>query len=415
MTWLWTIQVPGLLALLVCSAFFSSAEVALFSLNPLALRRLAEKHPHAAAHIRDVLSPPTRLLSTILIGNTLVNVLLAVLGYAILMVWLSEHGEWIVIGVMTLLLLIFGEVVPKRIAFLWPEKVALLYAAPLMWIMRILTPLRVGLEMITTRFEHVFSPRGRTLSEEELKTVMDIGEQEGVLDEAERHMLRSVLRLEDLQARDVMTPRVDLVGYDLHDSEHELAAVARASKVRQLVLYRESIDRVEAMLDVRRYLLHPGHGLQQAMIPPLYVPESAPLDYLLNRFIREQRRAAIVVDEYGGTAGIITRGDILEEIIGDIDDEHSDHRMLFEPAGTNRWLMDGGVSLEEINQRLNLKLNAEGVDRLGGWLAAQLERLPRSGDRVTAQGIRAIVRQMRKHRVTLVLIEKIKTEPEDAP
>lgn len=400
------IQLPALVVLLACSAFFSSSEVALFSLSPLQLRRLDQTHPQAAQLLRAILHPPTRLLSTILIGNTFVNVGLSVLGYAIIVRLLPIAGEWTAVLIMTLVLLVFGEVVPKRIAFLWPERMALLYAWPLTLIMRGLTPLRIGLEHITHQFQHFFKPRGRTLSGDELETVVELSGEEGILRDTERDMLKSILRLEDLQARDVMTPRVDLVGYDLNDGEHELATIAKQAKVRQLPIYRGSFDQIEGLLDVRRFLLDPHHRLQSALSPPAYEPESAPLDQLLTRFLSDRRRTAIVVDEYGGTAGIITRGDIIEEITGDIDDEHGDHKQLFETAGTNRWMLDGQISLEQINQQLGTRLEAEGVDRLAGWIAAQLERMPRTGDQVIAQGCRAVVRQMRRHRITLVLLER---------
>lgn len=407
MTSLIVIQFVVLTLLLVVSAFFSSSEVALFSLNPLHIRRMGKSHPKAAEQVRHILNPPTRFLSTILIGNTLVNVMISVLGFAMAVQLFPTHGEWIAIAAMTLLLLVFGEVAPKRVAFLWPERMSMLYARPLTLIMHGLTPLRVGLEKITATFEVTFKPRGRTLSEEEFETVVDMSGEKGVLHEGERDMLKSIMRLEDLEARDVMTPRVDLIGYDLNDDQTDLETVAKRAKVRQLVLYRDHIDQVEGFLDVRRFLLDKAHRAQPAWAPPVYVPESCPLDRLLTRFLRERRRAAVVVDEYGGTAGVVTRGDILEEITGDIDDEHADHKLLFDPAGPNRWLLDGQISLEDINQKLDLDLEAEGVDRLAGWLAARLERLPRVGDAVTYQGYRAVVQLMRRHRVVLVLLERL--------
>ena len=407
MTMLLLLQLIAWVVLFVCSAFFSSSEVALFSLAPLQMRRLKTAHPQAARRLRYILEPPTRFLSTILIGNTLVNVLISVLGFVIAIQIFPQHGEWAAIGGMTLLLLLFGEVMPKRIAFLWPERLAVLYAAPLTVIMHALSPLRIALEYSTDSLQPLFKARGRTLSEDEFETLVDVSSERGVLHAGERDMLKSILRLEDLEARDVMTPRVDLIGYDLNSGESDLVEIARRAKVRHLVLFRDSLDRVEGLLDIRRFLLDASHRVQPAWSPPLYIPESARLDRLLEQFLHERRRAAVVVDEYGGTAGIITRGDMLEEITGDIDDELADHSHLFEPEGPETWILDGQISLEEINQKLDLHLEAEGVDRLAGWIAAQLERLPRAGDRVTHQGCRVVVRQMRWHRVTLVMLERI--------
>lgn len=412
MTWFIVIQFAALGLLLVCSAFFSSSEVAFFSLNPLQLRRMEQTTPRAAQRIRHILHSPTRFLSTILIGNTVINVVISILGFALAVQLFPRHGEWISIVAMTLVLLVFGEVAPKRLAFLWPERMAMLYTGPLIAIIHALAPLRILLESMTERFQSAFQPRGRTLSDEEFESVVELSGERGILHEGERDMLKSIMRLENLEARDVMTPRVDLIGYDLNDEQEDLESVAKRAKVRQLVLYRDSIDRVEGFLDVRRFLLDKAHRAQPAWQPPIYVPESCPLDRLLTRFLRERQRSAVVVDEYGGTAGLITRGDILEEITGDIDDEHAEHKLLFEPAGPNRWLLDGQISLEEIGQKLDLHLEAEGVDRLAGWLAARLERLPRAGDVVTHQGCRAVVQQMRRHRVVLVLLERM-PEPEE--
>lgn len=399
------IQLFALILLLMGSAFFSSSEVALFKLSPLDLRRLDQSHPHAAAKLRMILHPPTRFLSTILIGNTLVNVALSVLGYAVMVQLFPTYGEGLAILLMTLLLLVFGEVAPKRVAFIWPDRLAVLYALPLTMIMRVLTPFRLLLQVVTDRFRDAFHPGGRPLSDDEFETVVEMSGERGVLQEGERDMLKSILRLEDLQARDVMTPRVDLIGWDLNDGHADLPAFAQRARVRQLVLYRGTIDQVEGVLDVRDFLLLSAHRVQAARHEAIFVPESCPLDKLLARFLRERRRAAVVVDEYGGTAGLVTRGDILEEITGEIDDEHADHKRLFEPAGPDRWLLDGQISLEEIDARLGLSLEAEGVDRLAGWLSAQLERLPRPGDVVTASGCRAMVQQMRQHRVTVVLLQ----------
>ncbi len=401
--------IPGLALLLLLggSAFFSSAEVALFSLTPLHFRKLRRIDPPMAERLHTLLHPPTRFLSTILIGNTLINVLLATFGYAWLAARWPGHADWLIVGLLTVVLLLFGEVLPKRCAFLWPLQMARGYARPLTWIMTGLTPMRHGLELITQRFASAFQARGRVLSDEEFETVLDVSAEAGVLQPDEGIMLKSVLRLESLQARDVMTPRVDLIGYDLNDGPDILLTTARQAKVRQIVLYRGDIDNVEGVADVRAFLLDPNLRLQSARLPLHFVPESATLDHLLKHFITQQQRVAVVVDEYGGTAGLITRGDILEEITGDLDDEHNEHRLLFERVAPQRWLLDGQVSLEEVNARLDADLSAEGTDRLAGWVAAKLERLPRPGDAVTAQGFHAVVHQMRRHRITLVMLEQL--------
>lgn len=389
---------------LCSSAFFSSAEVAFFSLNPLQLCRLSQDHPRRAQRIESILRAPTRLLSTILIGNTLVNVAISTLIYALAVhVW-GARADAAAMAFSIFLLLIFGEIGPKRIAVTHAETMASLYAPILKICIYILAPLRFALEKITRKSSHLFQPRGRTLSEDEFTTVVDVSHEEGVLNQEKRAMVRGIIRLEDLRARDVMTPRVDITGIDLEDKQANLKAAIKNAKVRHILLYRKDIDHVLGFMDVRSYLLNPGSRPEEAWVHPIYIPESCPLNKLLARFLREQRRVAIVVDEYGGTAGIITRGDVTEEITGDIDDEQGVHQLLFERVGPRRWIVDGRINLEKIEEELEIAFEEEGVDRIAGWLTARLERMPKPGDRVQAGDFHFVIRQMRRHRVTLIEI-----------
>ncbi|MFH0880251.1 MAG: hemolysin family protein, partial [Lentisphaerota bacterium] len=341
------------------------------------------------------------------IGNTIVNVAASNIGYLIAERFFPSLGEAISIPVMTLLLLFFGEVGPKRLGFFYAESLAILFVPLISLVAFIATPLRIGLEKITQRFEPVFRPRGRTLSQEEFQTVLDISGEEGILNADELAMIKAITRLEDLKASNVMTPRVDLVGIDLSDSLSSSIEKAQRSKLNYLLLYRDQFDNVEGFLDVRKFLLDPQRQIDAAKFPPFYVPENAPLNQLLTRFQKEHRRIAVVVDEYGGTAGILTRGDILEEISGEIYNELSKPRPLFQSAGPHRWLVDANISLEELNRKLRLRLEAEGADRLAGWISAQAGHLPKQDDVISSQGCRVTVMQTIKLRVTLAMIEKV--------
>jgi putative hemolysin len=271
----------------------------------------------------------------------------------------------------------------------------------------VLTPLRILLERITKTFEVIFRPHGRTLSEEEFETVLDISGEEGILNADELAMVKSIIRLEDLKASDVMTPRVDLIGLDLEHDPATFVPLARSAKRSYLLLFKGHLDNVEGFLDTRRYLLDPNHRITAATLPPDFVPENVPLNQLLNRFQRSKRRIAVVVDEYGGTAGVVTRGDILEEITGEIYQELSRPRALFQSAGPNVWLVDANFSLNELNRKLGLNLDAEGADRLAGWITAHLGHVPEKDTVVEAQGIRVTVLQTLKLRVTLAQIQKL--------
>lgn len=394
--------------LMAFSALFSSSETVFFALNPLDLRRITQRKPAAGARIHEIVSKPTQLLSTVLIGNMIVNVSIAAIGFTIADFFFPGRGEQVSIPVVTVLLIIFGEVGPKRVGLRFPDRLAALYAPVLAVLIRLFTPLRILMERITRGLEPLFRPRGRTLSEEEFETVLDISEEQGIINEEELAMIKAIVNMEDLRASDVMTPRVDIVGLDVSDEDPaRFLRIARESKRNFLLLYRDQVDHVEGFLDTRKYLLDPHHAIDNAKVPAVYVPANSPLNRLLMQFQQGHQRIAVVVDEYGGTAGVITRGDIIEEITGDIYNELSKPRAVFQSAGPHRWLVDPNISLEELNRRLLLNLHARGSNRLSGWISAHLGHVPQQDDVVETQGCRVTVLQTIRQRVTLVQIDKL--------
>ncbi|NKB24752.1 MAG: DUF21 domain-containing protein [Kiritimatiellae bacterium] len=400
-----------LLCLLLLSAFFSSAEVAYFSLTSLKVRELTRTSPSKAQRVEWILSSPTRLLSTLLIGNTLVNVAISAVTYFLIRTLFIEHTEEIAIASSLFFLIIFGEIGPKRIAVVYPEVLATRYAPLLHFFIYVFGPFRLILEQITQASSHLFLPKGRTLSDDEFSTVVDISGETGILDSEEHHMVKGIIRLENLQARDVMTPRVDVTALDLDDSQKNSTAILAQTYVRHVLLYRKQLDNVIGLLDVRHYFLDPELRIEQAWLPPFYVPEACPLDRLLDQFLREQKRTAIVVDEYGGTAGVITRGDILEEITGDIDDEQAVHELFFEKIGPDQWIMDGQISLEKLRDELEIDVEDKGATRISGWIMAKMERLPRPGDILETPPFKISIRKMRKNRIDLIEMIKLNEKP----
>ncbi len=410
-----TIEILSLLALLAMSAFFSSAETSLFSLNTLQITRIRQRSAKAAARIEVLLSSPTRLLSTVLIGNTVVNICSAALGFSILQVLGVRHAEAIAIPAMTLILLLAGEVVPKRLAMQNASQLAPLYSAPLLICIRLLAPARFLLERFSRFFERSLKATAHSsLSEDEFLTVIEVGEEEGVLNEEERTMVDGIIRLEETHASDIMTPRVDLIGIDLADPIEKQMTDIRACRFHLLPLYRETMDRIEGFLDVPRFLLDGGTDITGAAFKPHFVPDNAPLDALLADFQRENRRVAIVSDEFGGTAGLITRGDILEQIADDVDNEFRDRSADIQKIGSDTWIIAGSVSLEDLNYELDLGLEAEGADRIAGWITAQMERIPKVGETTEAQGCRVTIQRVRRQRILTVQLEKL-PPPEPPP
>ena len=394
------------LALLAGSAFFSSSETAYFSIDPIQLRRIGEKHPATGERLRAILANPTRLLSTILIGNTLVNIALSNVGYILALRWFPAHSELVAIPVVTVLLIFFGEVGPKKVGLFYTTVLVQLYGPVLRFAEGLLTPLRFLLDLVSRRLAHLFRPLGKTLSEEEFETVLDISREEGILNADELAMIKAIVDLEDMHASDVMTPRVDFLGIDLDDPGVRPVEFARKARRNFLILYRGQFDEIAGFLDVRKFLLDPAHSLPAATLPPVFIPESVPLNRLLTRFQKDKVRIAVVVDEYGGAAGVVTRGDILEEITGDIYNELSKPRPIFQSAGPYAWLVDANISLEEINRKLRLDLQAETSDRLAGWITEHLGSVPKQDDVVQTQGVRVRVMQTIRLRVTLAHVEK---------
>lgn len=393
--------------LLAASAFFSSAETAYFSLDPIAVKRIEKEHPKGGGAVRELLSQPTKLLSTVLIGNTLVNIVLTNAGYALVQRWVPDvYDEAVSVPLVTVLLLLFGEIGPKNYGLQHTSWMVRHYARPLRWLEAALRPLRWVLEGVSKRAAPWMRPAGKHLSGEEFETVLDISREAGVLNTEELAMIKSIMDLEDLRASDVMTPRVDFVGIDLDDEKEEPLEIARKARLNFLLLYHGHYDEIAGILDVRQYLLNPERGLEAAMRPATYVPESVPLNRLLTRFQKERIRVAVVVDEYGGTSGVVTRGDILEEVTGDIYNELSKPRPIFQSAGPHAWLVDANISLEELNRKLRLDLESETSDRLAGWIAEHLGSVPKQDDTVEAQGVRVRVMQTIRLRVTLAHIEK---------
>ena len=389
------------------AAFFSAAEVAFLSLNSLQIERIARKNPDRARAIKLALADPAKFISAIIIGNTLVNIGISIAGFSLISRFGGYYARELAVPLITIALFMFGEMGPKRLAMLRPEPLATISVPTILATIRLTAPLHLILAKTTAIFTSHMQPTHTTLSQEEFSTVVDLSSEKGLLDDDEKTMVKGIIRLDKYQARDVMTPRVDITGIDLDDKTLRHLPLAQKAQTPYLILYHDSYDHIAGFLDVFNYLLDPHHDLAKATIPPYYVPESAPLGKLLTQLQKDKQRIAIVVDEYGQTAGLITRGDILETIVGTISHEYTQDALTIETLAPNRWLIDGQISIEEINAELNLKLSAEGVDRLAGWVAAAAERLPKPGDIIIHQGCRAIVKEMRRHRITLVILEKL--------
>ena len=401
-----------LLVLFGLSAFFSGSETALFALTPVQAQRIRDRNPRAGARLQRLLSQPERVLSTILIGNTIVNVAIASVGFLVVHMLTPQHSTLVAIPATTVLLLLVGDLVPKRLAIAHAEHLAPFFSILLVLWMRLFSPLSRLLEISSSLLRRFLLPERKALNDAELLTMMQVGAEQGVLDAEERSMVDGIMRLSELKASDAMTPRVDLIGIDLDDPPERQLAAARQARLLHLPVYRRTPDATEGFLNVARYLLDTTHDVRKATTPALFIPENATLDDLLITFQRNNCEIACVLDEYGGTAGVVTRGDVLEFVVKGVQRETVARRPLLEALGNNVWLVEGSAVLDEVNHELGTQLEAEGADRMAGWVAFHAGRLLKAGETVEAQECRATVRRLRNHRIEQVQLERLPSADE---
>ena len=380
--------------LFVLSAFFSSSETVLFSLTGAQRARIKAKSARADALIGRCLSDQAVLFSTLLVGNTLVNFLISTIGYCLFANWIPSGG-WIAVPTMTVALLVFGEITPKRLALKYAEKFAPSCARLLLFWRVLLTPFNHVLRFMSRAFAPALARERRALSDDELVSVMESAAEHGDVSAADAEMVEGVLRLSELCANDEMTPRVDIDGYDIDRDEAFRAAARANAKHRYLPVFKRTPDAIEGVIDV----------VTGKTEDALFVPETVTLDDLLVTFAKSRKPLAVVLDEYGGTAGIITPNDILELIVGPGVFASPDQEPAIVRKGGNVWEIDARASLDEINRTLDIELEAEDADRLSGWVQFHAERLPHVGQEIEADGCRATVLKRRRRRVTLVRLE----------
>ncbi|HVM60086.1 MAG TPA: hemolysin family protein [Verrucomicrobiae bacterium] len=408
------LELLALGVLLILSAFFSGTEIALFSLSRLQLRHLRLEHPVQGQIVSELLDQPHRLLSTILFGNTVVNVAAAILGYSVLQTLVPGRAETFAVPVMTLLILLCGEIVPKTLVIGSAEFFALYLARPTQWTMASTSLLRRAAEALSAMlvrgierwpFFALHKVRSGAPTEDEYRTLLTVGERAGIVRKEERHMVNKILALEKMPVKEIMTPRVDMQCVDDSLSPPEMAEVLRRIKHRRVPIIHETPDTVEGILNVKDFLVDPARDLDEVVELPNFVPETMPVAKLLKTFRKQEHPVAIVVDEYGGTQGMVTLEDILEEIVGEIEDEFDKSEIMVQKLDGQRYLINGKARLELVNEQCGLALHAPDVETIAGWVIAQLGALPKEGEQVRVDNVCATARKVVKNRVGEVVLE----------
>ncbi len=399
-----------LFILLLLSAFFSSAEPALTTVNKIRMRTLAEEGSKRARTVLAITDDSGKMLSAILIGNNIVNLSAASLTTSLAY---SFGGSMVAIasGILTVLILLFGEITPKTMATLHSEKMSLLYAPVISIFMKVMTPaifiingLSIGV-LFLLRVDP--NAKNNVMTETELRTIVDVSHEDGVIESDEREMINNVFDLGDARAKDVMVPRVHVTFADVNSTYDELIEIFREDKFTRLPVFRDTTDNVVGTINMKDLLLYDntkGFHIQDILREAYFTYEYKNISELLVEMRKASFNIAIVLDEYGETAGLITLEDILEEIVGEIHDEYDENEEDFiQEIDEREYIVEGSTNLDDLNDRLDLDLNSEEYDSLGGFIIERLDRLPEAGDSIhTEDGIHMVVDKLDKNRIELV-------------
>ena len=403
-------QLIILLILLGLSAFFSSAETALTTVNKIRIRSLAEDGNKRAKTVLKITDDSGKMLSAILIGNNIVNLSAASLTTSLAY---SFGGSMVAIasGILTVLILLFGEITPKTMATIHAEKMALIYAPIISIFMKVMTPVIFiinGLS-IGVLFLLRVDPNAKNdlMTETELRTIVDVSHEDGVIESDEREMIYNVFDLGDAKAKDVMVPRVHVTFADVNSTYEELLDIFREDKFTRLPIFEDTTDNVVGTINMKDLLLYDNtkeFHIREILREAYFTYEYKSISELLVEMRQASFNIAIVLDEYGETAGLITLEDILEEIVGEIHDEYDENEEDFvQEVSEREYIIEGSMNLDDLNDRLDLDLNSEEYDSLGGFIIERLDRLPEAGDSiVTEEGIRMVVEKLDKNRIEKV-------------
>ena len=414
------IVLVAIAALIFVSALFSGLETALFSLRPHQLRRLEQNHPALVNFVQLFRDKPRRVLNVLLLGDGLVKVPLVVL--CLFLLWrgpLAGHlPQWVAAILIFAIVVLLCDLVPKLIALAAPYRLSTVGAFVLQASVGLLD--RVGriLESVSTAIVDLLTPqRLRTrarLSDEELETLVEIGEEEGTLHEAEGEMIQEIIKMGDKTAKDCMTPRVETFALADDLTNEQAIAQLKEKRYRRVPVYADTPDNVVGIIDVKLFLLDSSEHYTESLLAPSFVPETMRALDLLKLFLTHPQSLAIVVDEFGGTEGIITMSDIVEEILSGAAPPRGEVDLYIEPLEDGKFLVSGHARLDDLHDHLGFELEADGIDTIGGLVFNRLGYLPQAGAKIELPRLAVTVRRTSRKRIEELLLEKT-TCLEDQP
>jgi hypothetical protein len=398
--------------LLSASAFFSSAETALMTSNKLKMRNLAENGDKRAAKVLKVTENTDKMLSAILIGNNIVNLTASSISTALTLKIFGSKLVGIATGILTFLILVFGEITPKNVASKNAENMALAYIGVISFLVTLLTPVIFIVNTVAKFVISIFNKNGddnNAVTEEELRAMVEYSHEEGIIENEEKKMIVNVVDFGDTVAGDIMVPRVDMVMVDEKSSYEEILQVFREERYTRIPVYEETPDNVIGILNVKDFLLiedRENFVMKELLREPLYTYEYKKTSTLMMDMRKTGANIVIVLDEYGITAGLITLEDMLEEIVGEIRDEFdADEDEGITKVSDLEYLIDGSTNLDDINDRIGLSLSSEEYESIGGLIMEKLGRLPVEGEIINLDNIVLTVKKMDHARIEKVCLK----------
>jgi putative hemolysin len=402
-----------LLCLLLClSAFFSASETALMSLSKIRIVHLFESGVKVAAVITRLRENPSKLLGTILVGNNAVNIAATSIGTVLAIEYFGDAGVGIATGIMTVLVLIFGEITPKTLAAQNSEKVSLIVARPISFLTYLLSPIVFFFTKIAGLFTRLLGGKSNanlpTITEDELKTMVNLSEEEGVIKGHEKTMICNVFDFDDQLIKDVMIQRTDIVAINMNATYDEIMNLIKTEQYSRYPIYNKRIDNIVGILNVKELVFYRNSeevfDIKKFMKKPYYTFEYLKTSELFHEMKKRRTHMAVVIDEYGGTAGIITIEDLLEEIVGDISDEYDIQTKEIETIREGEYVVDGSTRIEQLNEQIGTRIESEHYDSIGGFIIGEIGRLPQQGETVEYENTKFLIENIERNRVKKIRV-----------
>ena len=407
------LQIGLLIVLLLGSGFFSASETSLMSLSKIRIRYMEEEGVKGAKLVSSLIEKSSDLLSSILVGNNVVNIAATSVSTSLFTNIFGDGGVAIATAVMTVLVLIFGEITPKTIAANSPEKIAVIVSKPISIIMKITKPIVWVFNLLTGIIFKIMGIENDGvkpfITEEELKAMVNVSHEEGVLEIEEREIINNVFQFGDMQAKEAMIQRLDMVAVNIEDSYDEIIELFKSEKLSRLPVYQESIDDIVGILNIKDIIFLSDEEIQNFNIKnyvreAFFTYEFKKITQLLEEMKKEKSQMAIVVDEYGGTAGLLTIEDLVEVIVGDIDDEYDEEEEEIVKVSDNEYLVEGSTKISDVNEQIGINFESDEFDSIGGFIIGYLKRIPEENELIEVGNVKFSVESIDKNRINKIRI-----------